>query len=293
MTLRVFIGSSTESEPVAQAVGRHLGPGIEPLCWSRGVFQLTRTAFDNLLRIVREVDAAVFVCTPDDLTTSRGRRRPAVRDNVIFEIGLFLGRLGQQRTFLVAPEPLSALRLPTDLLGVVLARYDPAELVRDAEAALAAAASQIRRALEAAYPPVPDDGAAGAGFRRVIDRHRGVRSPHPVALAISVLSPAASIRPAVEGFLDGRGWQMPVESIQRTGLSTPDDVARFVAELQAKRRRFERRGVTEVHLFYAGPVSAAALVGMALDNWVPVKLYQKPRSVEAGIYEYFAPLVKG
>lgn len=46
------------------------------------------------------------------------------------------------------------------------------------------------------------------------------------------------------------------------------DLLKLKAEMTAK-------GATEVHLFYMGPVSLAVGIGAVLDNWVPVKVYQK------------------
>ena len=62
-------------------------------------------------------DFAILLLTPDDTTTSRDQQRFAPRDNVVFELGLFMGCMGRQRCFLIQ-EDNRELRLPTDLLGV-------------------------------------------------------------------------------------------------------------------------------------------------------------------------------
>jgi predicted nucleotide-binding protein len=49
----------------------------------------------------KETDFAAFVVTADDVTASRGRRKASPRDNVVFEIGLFMGAIGRERTFVV------------------------------------------------------------------------------------------------------------------------------------------------------------------------------------------------
>ncbi len=42
--------------------------------------------------------------TLDDVVNFRGENRPAVRDNVLFELGLAMGRLGRERVFYMLPE---------------------------------------------------------------------------------------------------------------------------------------------------------------------------------------------
>ena len=46
----------------------------------------------------------MFVFAPVDTVTTREEIHPAVRDNVIFEVGIFMGELGIDRTFVVEVE---------------------------------------------------------------------------------------------------------------------------------------------------------------------------------------------
>jgi len=65
------------------------------------------------------------------------------RDNVVFELGLFMGDVGAERAFVVKPRGV-ALKIPTDLLGMKSLEYDasdPAELTT----ALAPVCNEIRK----------------------------------------------------------------------------------------------------------------------------------------------------
>jgi hypothetical protein len=75
-----------------------------------------------LVEACKKFDFAVLVLSPDDLITKRGSVRPAARDNVLFEAGLFMGSLGQERTFLVYCRD-DNIDLPSDLAGITIATY--------------------------------------------------------------------------------------------------------------------------------------------------------------------------
>jgi len=119
----VFIGSSSENLDVAVSIQTSLQRrGIETRLWSEGVFQCTRSTIEDLINAASNTDFAVLVLTPDDLLTSRGKQRPAPRDNVVFELGLFMGAIGRDRTYIVASKQTD-IKMPTDLLGVTFVRY--------------------------------------------------------------------------------------------------------------------------------------------------------------------------
>jgi dolichyl-phosphate-mannose--protein O-mannosyl transferase len=63
-----------------------------------------------------------LVATPDDLSLSRGKIDATPRDNILFELGLFIGRLGRNRTFLVCNHD-HPVKLPSDLNGWTRATY--------------------------------------------------------------------------------------------------------------------------------------------------------------------------
>ena len=53
----------------------------------------------------------------------RGRVLTSARDNVIYELGLFSGKLGPERCFFVVPES-EKVHLPTDLAGITAGEYE-------------------------------------------------------------------------------------------------------------------------------------------------------------------------
>jgi hypothetical protein len=72
------------------------------------------------LKIINRFDYGVLVATGDDFTESRQTPFDSPRDNVVFEFGLFLGRLGKNKVFLVHE---ADSKLPTDLLGIALPSF--------------------------------------------------------------------------------------------------------------------------------------------------------------------------
>lgn len=121
----VFIGSSAEALSEATCLCRSLERrNLACRLWTQGVFQLTRTTIEDLTKTAHECDFAVLFMTPDDVTASRGRRISSPRDNIVFELGLFMGVIGRDRTYIAAQKGID-LKLPTDLLGVSVALYAP------------------------------------------------------------------------------------------------------------------------------------------------------------------------
>jgi hypothetical protein len=125
---RIFIASSSEGLPEAQALHdglqARLGERADVRLWT-GEFGLSTTTIEALEQQAREADFAIAVFSADDRITSRARKQQAPRDNVIFELGLFIGALGRPRCFVVHRKDVD-LKLPSDLLAVVSADYTPA-----------------------------------------------------------------------------------------------------------------------------------------------------------------------
>src|ERR1700721_4563162 len=118
---RVFIGSSTTGESIARAVETNLSHNAETYLWSH-MFPPGKSNLESLVEAASTLDFAALVLTPDDLTESKGQTMNSPRDNVLFELGLFMGRLGRERTFAVYNRDES-IKLPSDLAGVTSATY--------------------------------------------------------------------------------------------------------------------------------------------------------------------------
>ena len=95
---------------------------FEATVWNQGVFGLSGTGIASLAKASVSYDFAALVLTADDVTRTRERTRTVVRDNVLFEAGLFVGAIGLERTFLVSCRD-DDLGLPSDLDGVTRATY--------------------------------------------------------------------------------------------------------------------------------------------------------------------------
>jgi hypothetical protein len=140
---RVFLGSSTEGLLVAQQLERRLSRLADIVLW-RDAFKPGDVVIERLHTEALACDYAVLVATADDLTFMRGRSSKTARDNVIFEAGLFIGRLGLKRAFVVCDKNA---RGPTDLNGVTFVMFDPAP--QNLANSLNQAASRIADALRA------------------------------------------------------------------------------------------------------------------------------------------------
>ena len=131
---QVFIGSSTEGLEIAEKVAKYLeGTKImKPRVWPEA-FDLGDTGIETLFRELDNSDYAILVATGEDRLVSREVPKMVPRDNIIFEAGLFMGRLGRKRSFVMCE---AGLKLPSDLAGVTVAKFslvDPGSLEKASE----------------------------------------------------------------------------------------------------------------------------------------------------------------
>ena len=140
---RVFIVSSAEAIDIARSIQNAFDHDpFSVVVWTDGVFRASHYAIDSLERVLDQTDVAIAIGEPDDLTESRGERHSTPRDNVIFELGFFMGRLGRHRALLVEPRG-EEVKLPSDLAGITTITYrygDGKDLARS----LAPACNRLR-----------------------------------------------------------------------------------------------------------------------------------------------------
>jgi predicted nucleotide-binding protein len=110
-------------EAIRESVARFLGRvGVDPVILHE---QATsgRTIVEKLEHY-SDVDFAVVLLTPDDfggMNDQSGKQQPRARQNVIMELGYFVGKLGRKKVCAMYQGPLE---LPSDYLGVVYVQLD-------------------------------------------------------------------------------------------------------------------------------------------------------------------------
>ena len=85
------------------------------------MFALGGSTLPTLMETLPKFDFAIMVFSPDDLAEVRDQIVSLPRDNVLFELGLFMGHSGPERVFVLHWDD-GTTRVPSDLAGVTLAR---------------------------------------------------------------------------------------------------------------------------------------------------------------------------
>jgi predicted nucleotide-binding protein len=122
-----------------ETVARFLGKlGLEPVILHEQPDQ-GRTIIEKFESHAAEANCAAVILTADDIGYSKAKpheEENRARQNVILELGYFVGRLGRERTFAIVEKGVT---LPSDIHGVVYIPLDNGEwrfrLVRELKAA--------------------------------------------------------------------------------------------------------------------------------------------------------------
>jgi predicted Zn-dependent protease len=147
MKPRIFIGSSVEGLNIAYSIQQNLTHDAEVTVWDQGVFELSKTTIESLVEKLDDSDFGIFVFSGDDITTIRDTTKTTVRDNVLFEFGLFIGKLSRERVFFITPSNTD-LHLPTDLLGITPGKFEANRDDGSLQAATGPVSNQIRQQIK-------------------------------------------------------------------------------------------------------------------------------------------------
>lgn len=164
--VKVFIGSPSEANKLAVALQSLLEREATVRTWTQGIFTPNHGTLESVLEAVDGYDFACFLAPPVDTVSSRGKQNPATRDNIILEYGLFLGRLGRNRVFLIHPRGVP-LTLPTDLDGITHLDYKPVDKENPAKSVLAPVAQEIQDRIE---EHGPKSTASSRRYNPVLER---------------------------------------------------------------------------------------------------------------------------
>ena len=129
--MEIFLGSSSEAMQDMKDIGYLLEQlGKAPLLWSdagKGIFVPNENTIDSLIKVTKRVQAAVFIFSADDKVWHHNslKEGTTVRDNVLFEYGLFCGALGKSKVcFICKGNP----QLASDLDGITYINGDAGAL---------------------------------------------------------------------------------------------------------------------------------------------------------------------
>lgn len=138
---------------MAEIVYSLISNDFQAYLWTHGLFTPGEYPLEVFEQQTRSRDFAVLVATPDDSIIKRGQSLDAIRDNVLFELGFFMGVLGRGRTFVLVPQH-EKLAIPSDLAGLTQIRYDAERFnlsYQDQLAALQAPCITLRNTIQSAW----------------------------------------------------------------------------------------------------------------------------------------------
>ena len=143
---KLFVISSKEALSIAREIQLILQHDLLVEVWTDGVFFASSYALEALEQAVTDSDFAIAIVQPDDTLKSRGTESKIARDNVIFELGLFMGKLGRRRSILFQPSG-QELKLPSDLQGLTAVSYSTGN-TKDLTALLGPACTAVRKLVQ-------------------------------------------------------------------------------------------------------------------------------------------------
>ena len=118
-----FVACASESLEVANSIQAYFeNRGMVIELWTDGVFKPSQGTMESLEAKLTSADFSVAILSADDRIKSRGKTQVAPRDNTIFELGLFAGAIGRERSFIAVQNGVD-IKIPSDLAGITTLRY--------------------------------------------------------------------------------------------------------------------------------------------------------------------------
>ena len=150
MTIKptIFIASSKEGLSYAQAAKANLDNVGDCIIWKQDVFKPSSYPLIDLENMLQRSHYGVFICTYDDIAIIRENEYSVIRDNIILELGLFIGKLGRDRCFILMPVTIDKSHIPSDLTGINVGFYDTNRYGNNLKAMLGDATFDIQNQIE-------------------------------------------------------------------------------------------------------------------------------------------------
>jgi len=124
--INIFIGSTSEnSQTIAHKIKDHFDESqFNVDVWDEDVFEPGTSNLQNLEKFSAIYDYAIMVFVNDDTVLHRGQEFSSTPPNLIFEYGLFLGRMGAQRAFIMAEKSVEEFikKSFSDIQGITIGK---------------------------------------------------------------------------------------------------------------------------------------------------------------------------
>lgn len=146
---KLFIASSVEGLKIAESIKAGLEhSSVRAEIWTQGVFKANGYPLQQLEDAMDNYDFGLFVMTPDDIVERRGEEFKVARDNVLLELGMFIGFYGKEYCFILAPRGDTSPKMPSDMTGFQTLDYDPEWAIDNIDASLGTACRNLKIGIE-------------------------------------------------------------------------------------------------------------------------------------------------
>lgn len=148
MKQNIFIASASKSVGIAADIQESLNYyGIKSQIWNQDFFSNSKNTLETLTEKLENFDFAIFIFSPDDQLKKKENSIFSTRDNVIFELGLFIGKIGRERTFFISTNEKN-YQLPSDLDGISHLKFDLSSYHENGISELGPVTNSIRKSIE-------------------------------------------------------------------------------------------------------------------------------------------------